>query len=50
MPYACGLRLDWAERDAHQRGFATPIFCAVGGLTDFAFACLLQKQIELNVG
>lgn len=26
------------------------IVCAVGGLTDFAFAYLLQKQIELNVG
>ncbi len=35
---------------AVKNGFVTPVFCAVGGLTDFAFACLLQKQIELNVG
>lgn len=46
-PVACAL----TERSETRTNVASPhLFCAVGGLTDFAFACLLQKQIELNVG
>ena len=42
----------WRGAHAHKRGAfrATPYCCAVGDLTDFVFACLLKKQIELNVG